>query len=117
MPEDKSSRPTDRNLLFGILALQMDFSDRDALITAMHAWMLAKHQSLGDILVQQGKLPVKGKGSTLHFPLPLLADRMSLGIMFSSPKFHRRPVLSEGLRIVLDRVNRTVPTYRSASHE
>ena len=28
---------TDRNLLFGILALQMDFISRDALITAMNA--------------------------------------------------------------------------------
>ena len=29
--------PTDRNLLFGILALQIDFISRDALIAAMHA--------------------------------------------------------------------------------
>src|SRR5260370_170700 len=31
--------PADRNLLFGILALQMDFIRRDALIAAMHAWV------------------------------------------------------------------------------
>ena len=29
----------DRNLLFGILALQMDFITRDALIAAMNAWV------------------------------------------------------------------------------
>jgi hypothetical protein len=29
---------SDRNLLFGILALQMDFIGRDPLIAAMHAW-------------------------------------------------------------------------------
>lgn len=56
MPEFRSSRPGDRNLLFGILALQMDFIDRDALIAAMHSWVLDKGKSLGEILVQHGKL-------------------------------------------------------------
>jgi serine/threonine-protein kinase len=46
----------DRNLLFGILALQLDFLDRDALIAAMHAWVLDKARPLGDILVDQGDL-------------------------------------------------------------
>ena len=40
----------DRNLLFGILALQMDFIGRDALIAAMHAWVLDKAKPLGRIL-------------------------------------------------------------------
>ena len=40
----------DRNLLFGILALQMDFVGRDALIAAMHAWVLDKAKPLGRIL-------------------------------------------------------------------
>jgi serine/threonine protein kinase len=43
----------DRNLLFGILAVQMDFVSRDALIAGMHAWVLAKHRPLGEILVEQ----------------------------------------------------------------
>ena len=43
----------DRNLLFGILALQMDFISREALVAAMHAWVLAKDQPLGEILVEQ----------------------------------------------------------------
>ena len=30
----------DRNLLLGIIALQMDFITRDALIAAMSAWVL-----------------------------------------------------------------------------
>jgi hypothetical protein len=30
----------DRNLLFGILALQMDFASRDQLVAAMHAWVM-----------------------------------------------------------------------------
>jgi serine/threonine-protein kinase len=46
----------DRNLLFGILALQMDFISRDALIRAMNAWVLDKHKPLGQILVEQGAL-------------------------------------------------------------
>jgi hypothetical protein len=37
----------ERNLLFGILAVQMDFISRDALIAAMHAWVLDKVKPLG----------------------------------------------------------------------
>src|SRR5215831_7401170 len=47
---------SDRNLLFGILALQMDFISRDALIAAMGAWVLDKAKPLGQILVEQGHL-------------------------------------------------------------
>jgi serine/threonine protein kinase len=46
----------DRNLLFGILALQMDFIARDALIAAMNAWVLEKAKPLGQILLEQGTL-------------------------------------------------------------
>ena len=46
----------DRNLLFGILAFQMDFVDRDALIAAMNAWVVRKDHPLGQILVEQGAL-------------------------------------------------------------
>jgi tetratricopeptide (TPR) repeat protein/tRNA A-37 threonylcarbamoyl transferase component Bud32 len=47
---------TDRNLLFGILALQMDFITRDALIEAMNSWILEKHRALGEVLVDRGDL-------------------------------------------------------------
>src|SRR4051812_14139584 len=51
------SRPAaDRNLLFGVLALQMDFVTRDALVRAMHAWVLDKAKPLGQVLVEQGRL-------------------------------------------------------------
>jgi WD40 repeat protein/tRNA A-37 threonylcarbamoyl transferase component Bud32 len=46
----------DRNLLFGILAVQMDFVARDSLIEAMHAWSLEKSKPLGQILVEQQAL-------------------------------------------------------------
>jgi WD40 repeat protein/serine/threonine protein kinase len=48
--------PADRNLLFGILALQMDFISRDALIEAMHTWVLKKNKQLGEILLNQKAL-------------------------------------------------------------
>ncbi len=46
----------DRNLLFGILALQMDFIGRDQLVAAMSAWVMAKHRPLSDLLVEQKAL-------------------------------------------------------------
>ena len=48
--------PTNLNLLFGILALQMDFIDREQLIAAMQAWLSDKSKTLGAILVMQNVL-------------------------------------------------------------
>src|SRR5205823_9759904 len=45
-----------RNLLYGILALQMDFLSREQLIAGMQAWALNKDQSLARILLAQGVL-------------------------------------------------------------
>src|SRR5262245_44681913 len=57
MPEPAPTPASaDRNLLFGILALQMDFISRDALIQGMHAWVLDKHKPLGQILQERGAL-------------------------------------------------------------
>jgi serine/threonine-protein kinase len=47
---------TDLNLLFGILAVQMDFVTRDQLIAAMSAWVLDKATPLGQILREQRAL-------------------------------------------------------------
>src|SRR5436309_4797965 len=60
---------TDRNLLFGILALQMDFISREALIRAMNAWVLEKAKGLGQILVEQ-----KALGSERHALLEALVQ-------------------------------------------
>jgi len=46
----------DRNLLFGIHALQAGLIDRDQLVAAMNAWVLEKETPLGDILVRQAAL-------------------------------------------------------------
>jgi WD40 repeat protein/serine/threonine protein kinase len=56
MPSSNPKAQGDRNLLFGILALQMDFISRDALIAAMHAWVLNKSKPLSAVLVEQGQL-------------------------------------------------------------
>jgi tetratricopeptide (TPR) repeat protein len=49
-------RSADHNLLFGILALQLNFISRDALIEAMNAWVLDKRRLLGQILLAHGRL-------------------------------------------------------------
>jgi serine/threonine-protein kinase len=57
--EEPMSAPAplaDRNLIFGLLALQMDFVSREQLLDAMHAWMLDKHMPLGDVLCRRGVL-------------------------------------------------------------
>jgi eukaryotic-like serine/threonine-protein kinase len=57
-----SNTHVDRNLLFGILALQMEFVNRDQLIAAMHAWVLDKQKPLGQILVEHGALAADARG-------------------------------------------------------
>jgi serine/threonine-protein kinase len=46
----------DRNLLFGVLAMQMDFITREQLIAAMQAWVFDKAKPLGAILHAQKAL-------------------------------------------------------------
>jgi WD40 repeat protein len=46
----------DDNLLYGMLALQMNFVGRDALLAAMQAWVFDKSKPLGQILQEQGRL-------------------------------------------------------------
>jgi WD40 repeat protein/serine/threonine protein kinase/tetratricopeptide (TPR) repeat protein len=55
----KWSKPqagVDRNLLFGILALQNNFIDRDALVSAFNSWITEKGRPLGKILHERGSL-------------------------------------------------------------
>src|SRR4051812_50167343 len=54
--------PADRNLLLGVLALQLDFLDRDALIAGMNAWAVDKAKPLGRVLCEQGALPAARLG-------------------------------------------------------
>src|SRR5438128_11866523 len=43
--------------LVGLLALQMDFLSRAALVKAVATWLKDKRQSLSDVLVDEGALP------------------------------------------------------------
>src|SRR5438105_4002948 len=67
---DARSRAADRNLLFGILALQMDFISRDQLVAAMNTWVLEKSRPLGSILVEQQAL-----GQNEHALLDALVEK------------------------------------------
>ena len=47
---------TNRNLLFGILALQMDFINREQLLAATSAWLSERTRPLEEILLEQNAL-------------------------------------------------------------
>ena len=57
------SAAADRNLLFGILALQLDFISREQLIAGMQTWVLNKEQSLADLLALAGMLSPADRGT------------------------------------------------------
>src|SRR5436305_2426783 len=52
-----SDRPrSDRNLLFGVLAVRLNFISSHDLLDGMNSWVLHKEKALGQILVELGKL-------------------------------------------------------------
>jgi hypothetical protein len=57
---------TDRNLLFGVLALQLDLIDRDRFAEACAAWSARKSTSLGDLLVERGWLTTTDRDAVEH---------------------------------------------------
>ena len=57
----RSPGSADRNLLFGILAVQLDFVSQAALLKAMNAWVLDKAKTLGDILREQGAISAENQ--------------------------------------------------------
>lgn len=65
-----SSPVADRNLLFGILAVQMDFVSQDQLMAGMNAWVLDKGKPLGAYLVSSGAL-----SADTHQLLQALVDK------------------------------------------
>src|SRR5437870_1494085 len=52
----RAQRGADYNLLYGMLALQMNFVGREALLAAMQAWVFDKARPLGQVLQEQGQL-------------------------------------------------------------
>ena len=51
----------DRNLLFGVLALQADFLDADQFIKACTLWTTRKHIPLADLLIEFGWITLSDK--------------------------------------------------------
>src|SRR5207248_521294 len=47
---------SDRNLVYGILAVQLGFIQRETLVDAMQAWVLDQGKPLGRILLDRGDL-------------------------------------------------------------
>src|SRR5215831_3843391 len=54
--DPRASGETDRNLLFGVLALQVDLIDHTQFADACAAWAARKNASLADLLVERGWL-------------------------------------------------------------
>ena len=52
-----SNSNADRNLLFGILAMQNDFISREELIAAVSVWLQDKQKPLDQILLEREALP------------------------------------------------------------
>src|SRR5215470_13868654 len=52
----RSPVDTDRNLLFGVLALQLDLIDRDGFVNACAAWATRKNKPLAEVLIALGLL-------------------------------------------------------------
>ena len=48
--------PSERNLLFAVLALQNELAKPDDVLSAMQAWVAAKHRPLGELLVERGAI-------------------------------------------------------------
>lgn len=54
-----SAASADRNLLFGVLAVQLNFVSRDDLISATSRWVLDKQRPLSEIFVEQGMITIE----------------------------------------------------------
>src|SRR5690242_19965297 len=62
MTTGKSLMDNDRNLLFGVLALQADLIDAQQFIEACTLWSASKQHALADILLERGWIQPADKG-------------------------------------------------------
>lgn len=69
-----SAPNTDRNLLIGILALQMELIDREQLLAATNLWLQNKQRPLREILVETGAL----RELDADRLIPLVADHIKI---------------------------------------
>ena len=58
-----SASSSDRNVLFGVLALQMEFITQAGLIAALQAWTLQKSRLLGELLVELGHMSAEDRAA------------------------------------------------------
>ena len=58
-----TSSQSDRNVLFGVLALQMEFITQAGLIGALQAWTLQKSRPLGELLVELGQMSAEDRAA------------------------------------------------------
>ncbi len=56
-----TAKQAERNLLFGVLALQLDFVSQPALVAAASVWVREKSRRLDRIFVEQGALDEEGR--------------------------------------------------------
>jgi serine/threonine protein kinase len=100
MADANSQLGNDRNMLFGMLALQMDFVRAEQLIEAMQAWTLAKTKPLGQIFVERNLLGVERRakvdqlveervGMREPFPIPETRadEELTLASTVSLPRY------------------------------
>ncbi len=94
----RPSRAVDaaQSLLFGLLALQNNFIDRDALLAAFNAWVADKSQSLGQILLDRGALTPARHAVLLalvqeHLQQHGFDPERSLAVVTVAPVGSRRP--------------------------
>jgi hypothetical protein len=95
----------DRNLLFGVLALQADLLDAAQFAEACSAWAARKDTPLGDLLVQRGWLSAADRADverllerklngTAATPAPPCHCRSHVGLQVSRPLRAARPAPS-----------------------
>jgi hypothetical protein len=91
--EPPVSRPAaDRNLLFGVLALRMEFVGKDDLLAAMQAWAHDRTRPLGDVLVARGGLS-RDRCGLLN---ALVEEHLKGASGGSSPQASAEATLAEG---------------------
>ena len=91
-PRSAPSQPPSaaRSLLFGLLALQNNFINRDALLAAFNVWVADKSQSLGQILLDRGALsPARARRA--RCPRPGAPPAARPGPRTQSRRAHGRP--------------------------
>src|SRR5438093_9971700 len=101
MPSPSIHPESDRNLLFGIFALQLNFVSRDALVAGMNSWVLEKQKPLGQILLEQGRLSaeqVQALESLIVQHLKVHGDDLERSLQSTGAK----PTVEELLRPIPD---------------